>query len=416
MLLGQLIFSFIIITVVGTRAEQEATGVYFIHRNQVYTTYSSWLMTFTFDLEIYENYLKDLEREILNFRLAYHDLSSLYNQGLSQKTDDKHINQTRIIRSDVIKLIEQESHQFQTELEAIKTTFNNIMNLATKQPSNSKQKRNILIGALWNLLFGSASNTDTKQLKRAVSTLADSENQVIHLVEESLSIINRTHTDVKENRQVINKLTNATKVLKGEVTDLYNRLSQVIEPEIIYIQLVSRLHDVSHIVSSALRATHNYLHDLSEQVLHSAHGTLSPFIVDPVQLENLLRNIRKSLPSKTEIPYSLTAKGLIDYYRYLSTVLIPDKNRFHILCALPVVEEDIQFDIYEAIPMPVPQINISLSAMYVLEGRFLVMSKNEHSYAVLSDLEAIKCLNTPYCSLHSPEFDTEWAPKEGGMQ
>ncbi len=401
---------FIITTVVGTQAEQDSTGVYFIHRNQVYTTYSSWLMTFTFDLDVYQTYLKDLEREILNFRLAHHDLSSLYNQGLSQRTDDKHVNETRAIRLDVINLIEQESTQFQTELEAIKTTFNNLLNLATRQPAHSKQKRNILFGALWSLLFGTSSNADSKQLKRTISTLADSESQVIHLVEESVSIINRTHTDVKENRQVINKLTNATKVLKGEVTDLYSRLSQVIEPEIIYIQLVSRLHDVSHIVSSALRATHSYLHDLSEQVLHSTHGTLSPFIVDPVQLENLLRNIRKSLPGETEIPYSLTAKGLIDYYRYLGTVLIPDKDRFHILCALPVVQENIQFDIYEAIPMPVPQVNVSLSAMYVLEGRFIAISKHEQSYAVLSDIEAIKCLNTPYCSLHSPEFDTDWAP------
>jgi hypothetical protein len=321
-------------------------GTYFIQRNQVYATYSSWLLTLTYDMGPYKEHIRAVEREILDFKLAFLDLQAQANLE-SDVITNKHTNNTKLIIQDILYLLERESIQLQMEVTRIKDTFDELINLATRQPKNV-QKRSLLpfIGSILSKLFGTSTVSDVKELKRLIASLANSQSKVIHVVEEGLTVLNQTHVYIEKHQNVLNQLINATNMLEKQMQILYREMKQVIEPEITYMQLTTRIHDIFHIVTTVVRNTRFHLLDLSSLILHSSHGAMSTALIAPTELESVLRNIKKQLPNDLTLPYHLSAKGLIEYYKGLSTMLIPDKESFHVVTALPIVQTSDIYHVY----------------------------------------------------------------------
>lgn len=398
----------LMLTILCSASSASRSGIYFVQKNKIYTSYSTWLLTFTYDLAGYQNQIANVKREVLKFKEAHQSLKITARDI----NDSAFSNLSLSLRDDIHYLLGRESAQFEFELKRIQSIYDNLYHLTSKH-SNSRSRRSLFpfVGNLLSSLFGTPSKANLKELKLNLMGMSESNNKVIHAVSESISLINQTHKTIKQNRKVINQLIQASTVLETEISSLYSRLFEVTEPEILYTQMVSRIHDISHIVSSALRSTYSHISELSDQIRHSTQGTLSTFIVKPSELEILLRKIKKKLPKDLDIPYPLRAEGLIDYYRFLPTLLLPDDhNRFHILTVLPLVRNEMYYNIFEVIAVPVPKPNLTMSASYDVESKFLAISMNENFYIPLSDLEAYSCLNSPYCKIISPTYSVRYAP------
>ena len=61
-------------------------------------------------------------------------------------------------------------------------------------------------GDLLNALFGTATESDLEGLRNQISNLAVNQNDIVHVVENSMSAINKTNTLVSRNRHAINNL------------------------------------------------------------------------------------------------------------------------------------------------------------------------------------------------------------------
>lgn len=107
--------------------------------------------------------------------------------------------------------------------------------------------------------------------------------------------MNKTHEQVKENRDVIRNLLETTRSFKSDLESLYGELA-TIENELIFMQVVSRIHDIFHVVSSALQRTKFSLGHLTNQLSHSTQGTLDIALLRPTQLKAIYRDIRRKLP------------------------------------------------------------------------------------------------------------------------
>ena len=69
------ITSYLVLTLLGLCSVVETqNSVQFLYKNKVYTTYSSWLMTFTYELAPYENHVNLIRTEIIEFHQAIVDL------------------------------------------------------------------------------------------------------------------------------------------------------------------------------------------------------------------------------------------------------------------------------------------------------------------------------------------------------
>ena len=282
------------------------------------------------------------------------------------------------------------------------------------QDLSNRRKRSVFpfIGDLMSALFGTSTHSDVKQLKKLISSLATSQNKVLHVVEESVTILNKTHHQVNQNRIMLNQLNNATTLLGYKVKNLENEIKTVVEPELVYIQLTEQIHEISHIISSALRVTRSQLLQLSSQVSAAITGTFSTSMVKPIELGSILRGIKKQLPSTVTLPYYLSSRGLREYYQNLHTILLPDRDSFHVILALPIVDLNDLYNIYEVINMPVINPKYpNLSAEFHLETKYLAMSTSQTKYTLLSPAEAMVCTKNKFCMLRSPAFKVDSAPK-----
>jgi hypothetical protein len=383
--------------------EARNQGVYFVPRGEKYVSHNSWLVTFTFNLEPYRQHINELKTEIDRF----------YNMFLHVSNNDNvegQSNNTKVLVDELFYLLENERVQFEREYEDISELWQGIQILSSGRRSRNKRAILPFVSSILKQLFGTATTKDLNQLKRTLAEVAGRQSKISHVLEESLTVINKTHHVVKENRQVINRLSAATDSLSMGLAAIYDNIIHSVEPRLQHVQLATKLHNVFHIVSSTMRQTHIEMLSLSNQIEKSIRGTITPQLVKPQLLLNIIRDVQGSLPQDASLPYSIESKNLIQYYRQLFAVFLPDKNSFHVLTALPIVTETQAYNLYEPIVMPTQSENMSFTATYNLEEKYLAMAKDHSVYALVSEMEAMECMKTDFCNIRSPYYRTTGSP------
>ncbi len=384
-------------------------GTHFIYKNNVHTSYNTWLITFTFDLAPYRKYLNTLRQEVFEYQTAFAQLAEIDSKW-ANTNGSVHSNQTKQIRNNVLRLMEKESLRFELEANRLQTKFDEIMRLVVKNHKHSKRSLFPFLGQIVSKLIGVATTRDLKTIKQAIVTLSSSQDKIKHVVQDSLSILNKTHKFVQENRNAINSLQGSIDFLNSRLDRLQKEVFTVIEPEITYMQLTSRLHDIFHGVYAAMQSVELSVLELYDQIFFSINGLISPSLVSPPVLQETLKEIKKQLPSDVNLPYFLSGKGLREYYQNLYGIIIPDKDSFHVVVAVPLLQNKASFYVYETISVPVPDDTLSLSAQYELESKVLAINQAADEYVFLSDTEAIACTNSPYCTVQSPSYSLSKAP------
>ena len=63
-----------------------------------------------------------------------------------------------------------------------------------------------IMGEGLSYLFGTATESDLNTICSGVSILAKSQEEIAHVVDENISVMNITRVEILENRQVLNKI------------------------------------------------------------------------------------------------------------------------------------------------------------------------------------------------------------------
>ena len=390
----------------GTPAHMQ-TGTYFVKRTEAYASYNSWILTFTVNIEPYKQELGSIAQEMNGFQAVFQE----FQQGIQLKPLGR--NSTDLgnpVINDIELIISQELVQFRHDYQRLQGLMSGIELLAVKGSRRGKRALLPFIGDLMSNLFGTPSESDFRRLQRALVSLKSSEEQIAHVVSESLSIINKTEVQVAENQITIQRLTNATNIVTNELGQLNNVIRSKVIPELTALQVVAKLHDMFHVVSRALSNTEQSLLRLQEQLSQSAYGMLSMSLLRPAELVTAFKRIENKLPSDNYLPYETGDRSMLLYYKHLHPLIYSTKNKFHIIVALPIISEKAKYDIYEAITLPVPHSNLSYAAHYNLEADFLAMSKDEMSYTYLNRMDVTQCRQGLVCHMKTPIFKASQYP------
>ena len=79
-----------------------------------------------------------------------------------------------------------------------------------------------IIGKGLSYLFGTATESDLKTICSRISRLAKSEEEVPHVEDENIPVINISRVEISENRQVFNKII-------GNLANLAVKLGNIIQ-------------------------------------------------------------------------------------------------------------------------------------------------------------------------------------------
>ena len=87
---------------------------------------------------------------------------------------------------------------------------------------HTKMKRSLIpiIGKGFSYLFGTATESDLNTICSSVSRLAKSQEEITHIVDANISVINVTRVEMSENSQALNKII-------GSLTSLDVKLGNI---------------------------------------------------------------------------------------------------------------------------------------------------------------------------------------------
>ena len=372
-------------------------NVVFHKENEVSITRSKWLFTFVIDLNPYENFLLSLALDTEKAAIVARNLIQIYDKprregflnsfcGLQKQIKDLQVDRQQLINSYV-------------EINSIK--------------SRSKRSLIPIIGKALHFLFGTLTSADLSKIRRNIKTLANNQKDMLHVLEDSISILNTSRIQISENRQTINNLSisinsinerieNATKILQKE----YIELEQFVQ---MYLQLDLVIEETKRTVSNAQM----YMEHLQLQLNMLSLGHLSPSVITPKNLKHLLIDMSSKLPHHLTLPDD-PDEGLWKYYQSLTCTTILDKSMFLVVVNLPLIDRDHKFEIYQIINSPLPYHDPKLdaeqqpkfSARYKLESMALAINPEKTNYMILDQVELAHC-STPlldYCKVKSSSF------------
>ena len=182
---------------------------------------SKWLISFVIDLSTYERFLERLTGDINKVAIM----------------TDKVLNASDTLEHSRLRNEYKAVHEgMRGEISVIKGVHADIVEsfndyrLLKETDGQGRHKRKVFgwLGDLMSDVFDLATNAEISSIQRNVYKLAANQDTLMHVVEESLSILNVSRMEIKENRQRINDLL----MLIGSVEDKVINMSNHLEQEI----------------------------------------------------------------------------------------------------------------------------------------------------------------------------------------
>ena len=312
-------------------------------------------------------------------------------------------------------------------------SFNDYI-LLKETDGQGRHKRKVFgwLGDLMSDVFDIATNAEISSIQRNVYKLAANQDTLMHVVEESLSILNVSRMEIKENRQRINDLLMLIGSVEDKVINMSNHLEQEIREARTIVVLFSRLNTLKGELKLALsRSMYFYVH-FQIQIQAVAMQKLSPTTIPAERLRIMLLEIKEKLPQTVGLPRDPRAH-LFDYYKLLSCIPIFDGKHIIISIRVPLVEYSQQFDIFRAYSLPVPLLGRTrvdkddkkLLAYYKLESNYLAINSDRSQYILLTETQVKDCVQSglQICNVKSPkcrreiaaslnDFSNRWCKRE----
>lgn len=261
-------------------AQTVNSNPYFVHQGEVYSEYSSWLLTYTVNVEPFSQHVGHVRELLGQFRGKIQQLHGI--TPVSNNTTHPNVEGPRLtrLRENMLVAIHREEGYLRVQYENIIDMIESIQVLT--QTSKGRQRRAALpfVGKALSYLFGTATEGNLRQLKLALSSLRDSQAKTIHGVSESVSLVNKTQTQVRENRDAINTLINVTERLEDKVR-LVHLENKRMSTELGLVELNMQLRELFRMMSRAILGVRRSVSALLHQISESANGDLSLGMIKP---------------------------------------------------------------------------------------------------------------------------------------
>ena len=375
-------------------------NVIFHKTNEVSISRAKWLLSIVIDFDDFEHFMSLVDEDIKQAEAV-----------ISITIPKQDMVEYEAFRNALAGL--RQEIKFLKELKiSIKTEVEQIMRMHDYNPSRTKRSLLPFIGEGLSWLFGIVTGEDLSQIRHQISLLSRNQKQVIHVVEQTLSIVNESRVFVKENRQSIISITKSIQEMDSKFNRMKHELEQKIYENRRFMEIFSRLNLVLDEIKTLVRDAKFYLFNLQAQLDALAVGKVSFRTMNPLRLRRLLMDIQENTPGFLSLICD-PKKDLWLYYRYLKGTTYFWNGKIIVVLSIPMIRKDQQYEVYKAISIPVPPpvpINGSqkfgLLATYRLEANGFLIDKARKNYLLLTDSQIDTCSkhNFQFCNVPSAVY------------
>ena len=220
--------------------------------------------------------------------------------------------------------------------------------------------------------------------------LGSSHNKLIHEVENSLTIINKSHEHVVENRNSINDLTTVVNIINSRLLSLRSSFASLYEFENTVHILDGRIDRVIYQSTLSLQLLDDSLTSLVNQLDKALREELSLSLVSPALLQRALQTVSTRLP-RTLTLHDFTGNSILWYYKNLKVMILCDQDRLHLVTVLPLIPTNSLFTLYKIVNIPIPVLSSNLSRKMILESDHFALAQNGDQFLMLKPDEIFKC-------------------------
>ena len=370
-----------------------------VTENVIFPIQAKWMFTFVTDLKPYENFVWGLRNEIFSIERIIQRIINHYSSN---------INLTYAHHAVIFHAQSQQLSAIQNLLQPV------IMGLLDLQSlkSNNRSKRAVIpiVGKALHFLFGTLTSNDLKVIASNLEILMNNQDKTIHSVKESLSILNITRIEVRENREAITDINKVVNKLIKNVDQLSNTMVNQLKSIHTFIQTYIQFNIMITDLQNAIDRAMLSMQAMGERLNQLALGHLSPSVVSSHELTVLLRKVASNLPRHLFLPKEPEMTRY--YYQTLTCTTLIEDNKFLTLINVPLLEVTNKYEIFMAHNIPLPYNNTGMVASYVLETKYIAMDTEKTEYMLLNENEAMRCggVTAELCTLTNPSYSISQHP------
>ena len=173
-----------------------------------------------------------------------------------------------------------------------------------------------------------------------------------------------------------------------------------------YLQMDSMVEEIKQSLQKALI----YVEHLQLQLNMLSIGKLSPSIISPLKLRDLLVDIQTRISAPLRLPGDPKA-DLWHFYKTLTCTTIVEEDEILVVVPVPLLDSNDDFDVYRVHSLPIP-FNSSDGVMsgsvasYRLEAEAIAVNTQRTNFVLLTreELEGCSKASIGFCSIKSPVY------------
>lgn len=366
-------------------------NVIFHKTNEITTTRARWLVTFVQDLGPFKYFLARVASDIEH-------TANITDAIIDRYDGPKHDN----FRATLMNLRE--------EVNSLDKTLTGILQSYTDHAAlRSRSRRSIIpvIGNIMSFMFGTISEAEIEDVRRGINDLSKNQQTIIHVLEDQMSILNVSRTQIAENRMAILDLVKCVNLYDQRLRRLTEEIQKRFEQVEMFLNVYTQLDLIMSGIKDTMQRAVLYLENLRMELNMLSLDHLSPSSVAPQQLKSLLAQIKSKLPPTLKLPED-PEKNIWYYYRALSCSTILDGDKIMIILNVPLLDYKGEFEVYRVHSIAAPPNKYlrkssglpDMIARYDIESQGMLINKDRNQYALLSADELQMCGNEgiKYCS------------------
>ena len=255
--------------------------------------------------------------------------------------------------------------------------------------SNQRYKKSLIpiIGQLMSTLFGTVSESDLENIDRNIKILANNQEQIIHDLDVSLSVLNLTRMQVVENRRSIMDLIIVIQKLDDKISEIghtfeqtFVRLEQFVHT---YLQFQMIIDEIRLSTQDAIF----YLESLKSELNMLSMHHLSTNTISPKDLKKLLIEVESKLLNNFELPRN-PRKDIWYFYKTLTCITYLQNDEIRIVLKIPLISTKEEYEVNQIHNLPIPLLSSNqtdILVKYAVETEMLMISKDKTKFSLLSE-------------------------------
>ena len=366
-----------------------------IHLVIDYDQLSNYLNTINHEVEQGIDFITRMKEHYSQLRTtAKYDLENLFLQHLS----DMH---------NIMKMKNEVEH-----------TYLGIMNMNTnKQIRNEGGSAKGLfnfVGDIMHTLFGVSTDENLDGLRNNIRTLTENDKKIVHIVKQSLTLINTTREQVIENRKTINELVNNVYNITVAMRNMMGSINVTLVRIRHFNIFQSHLSLLSDHLGNAISYCRSYVNRLEIELSALSHQKLPVGYFEPRSFKKYLKQLQDLLPRFLTLPEK--PENVWYYYSNTQATTLFDNKHIIVTLHIPLIDIRHNYQVYRAYNLPlsvfynnsVPTDLSRTTTNYELESHYLAINEQRSSYLIMDNTFDTTCItrDQEVCHIDSAVYQT----------